>query len=436
MTMTYQLVKNSAWKEVEVNGEMVEIPEDWSLETIKQVVTIVSGGTPSTQNPNYWNGSLTWATPVEVGRLNGMYLNDSLKKLTPLGAAQLKNKKLVRDDLIVTTRGTVGNLALAYSDMYCNQSCEALRVKANNSPQYLYFFMQTHKNQLVNNSSGTTFNAINKKNILDFFFIKPSFSEQKFIANLLTQQQTLIAKYNTLIAHHQQRLDYLSDELLSGRIRLQGGDKGEPYTMVKNTKWKEVEVNGEMVEIPEDWEVTTLPMVCKFINGSSFKPNEWSKQGTPIIRIQNLSNPKADLNYYNGNKKGLVPLKKGDILFSWSGTIDIFEYTLEAGYLNQHIFKVESLNAPHNYIKYVLRRNISNIQVNGLTMHHITLTEIRKHQVSMSNSFLEQTAIANVLTQQEKLIEQYRTLRDLEQKRFTWLSDALLSGTYRVKELP
>ncbi len=427
MNMKYQLVKNTAWKEVEVNGEMVEIPEDWSLETIKNIATVVSGGTPSTQNPNYWNGSLTWATPVEVGRLNGMYLNDSLKKLTPLGAAQLKNKKLVRDDLIVTTRGTVGNLALAYSDMYCNQSCEALRVKENNSPQYLYFFMKNHKNELVNNSSGTTFNAINKNNILDFFFIKPTFSEQKFIANLLTDQQNLIASYDTLIAQHQKRLDYLSDELLSGRIRLQGGDKGEPYTMVKNTKWKEVEVNGELVEIPEDWCVAMCGDKLKnvpILKENKIKTSDILNLGKTIA----ISQEQKFTSGFSNNKPVTATSASPHILFGdHSCTLKLVdcEYVIAGDGVKP--FVGQGINTL--YLYRVLRcLNLTSLGYN----RHFSILKEKIVNIPLDR---EQTAIANVLTQQEKLIEQYRTLRALEQKRFAWLSDALLSGTYRVKEL-
>src|SRR5579862_528694 len=81
------------------------------------------------------------------------------------------------------------------------------------------------------------------------------------------------------------------------------------------------------------------------INGRAFKPTEWAKEGTPIVRIQNLNNADAPFNYYNGDLPEKFRLDDGDLLFAWSGTpgTSFGAHVWRGGkaWLNQHIFKVQ-----------------------------------------------------------------------------------------------
>jgi len=81
------------------------------------------------------------------------------------------------------------------------------------------------------------------------------------------------------------------------------------------------------------------------INGRAFKPTEWTKTGTPIVRIQNLNNPDAPFNYFQGELPAKFLLDDGDLLFAWSGTpgTSFGAHIWRGGkaWLNQHIFKVQ-----------------------------------------------------------------------------------------------
>ena len=69
-----------------------------------------------------------------------------------------------------------------------------------------------------------------------------------------------------------------------------------------------------------------LGCVAKFVNGRAFKPDDWSSNGLPIIRIQNLTDPAARLNRFNGPFDNRHAVKNGDILVSWSATLDVFKW--------------------------------------------------------------------------------------------------------------
>ena len=92
--------------------------------------------------------------------------------------------------------------------------------------------------------------------------------------------------------------------------------------------------------IPKEWEVVKLEDVAEFINGYAFSPKDWGKKGLPIIRIQNLNDIDTEFNYYDGNINDRYIIENGDILFSWSATIDAFIWNRDKAVLNQHIFKV------------------------------------------------------------------------------------------------
>jgi type I restriction enzyme S subunit len=93
-----------------------------------------------------------------------------------------------------------------------------------------------------------------------------------------------------------------------------------------------------------EWEVRTIGDMFDLINGCAFKPEDWKKTGTPIIRIQNLNDPSAEFNYSQESVPERNRVEPGDLLFAWSGTLgSSFGARIwngPSGVLNQHIFKV------------------------------------------------------------------------------------------------
>ena len=126
-----------------------------------------------------------------------------------------------------------------------------------------------------------------------------------------------------------------------------------------------------------------LKEVATFLNGYAFKPSDWSKEGLPIIRIQNLTGTNRDFNYYNGNYNKKYLIENGDILISWSASLGIFLWENMTGILNQHIFKVifdKNIEIDKIYflhcMKFLIKKTEKNIH--GSTMKHITRPEFEK----------------------------------------------------------
>lgn len=111
-------------------------------------------------------------------------------------------------------------------------------------------------------------------------------------------------------------------------------------------------------EMPSGWKERPLYEYADFINGTSFKEDEYGTVGVPIIKIAELKNGITDATqYFNSTKDSKYDVKDGDILFSWSGnpetSIDIFIWTLGNAILNQHTFNVKS-NTNRKWFTYCL----------------------------------------------------------------------------------
>lgn len=137
--------------------------------------------------------------------------------------------------------------------------------------------------------------------------------------------------------------------------------------------------------------------LATWINGRTFKDSEFSNIGKPVIKIAELKNGIADqTRFSNQIFDEKYSLKKGDMLFSWSGnpdtSIDTFIFNLENGLLNQHIFKVlpKDKIVDKYYLFYLLKslkgtfRNIAaNKQTTGLG--HVTIADIKRIIINLPN---------------------------------------------------
>ena len=153
--------------------------------------------------------------------------------------------------------------------------------------------------------------------------------------------------------------------------------------------------------LPAGWEAATLGDLAEYLNGVAFKLSDWGNEGVPIIRIQNLTNPSKRLNLTKRNVNQRLLIRKGDLLFSWSATIDAFLWNGQNAWLNQHIFKVEceqqiSKKFLYYLLRHATREILSSEHIHGSTMQHINRGPFLRHPVHLPPR-LEQERIVEVL---------------------------------------
>ena len=105
-----------------------KLPQGWERKELSYLIDIIGGGTPKTSIEEYWNGSIPW---LSVKDFNDDYrkVYKTEKTITELGLNKSSTKLLQENDLIISARGTVGELAQIPIPMAFNQSCYGLRGK-------------------------------------------------------------------------------------------------------------------------------------------------------------------------------------------------------------------------------------------------------------------------------------------------------------------
>ena len=120
------------------------------------LINVLGGGTPKSGNPEFWDGSIPFFTPKDVGTL---YTFKTEKYITALGLKHCNSRLYPTNTTFVTARGTVGKISLAGAPMAMNQSCYALTSEIVD-PLLVYFYVLKAVNALKHKASGAVFDAI------------------------------------------------------------------------------------------------------------------------------------------------------------------------------------------------------------------------------------------------------------------------------------
>ena len=120
------------------------------------LINVLGGGTPKTGNPEFWDGSIPFFTPKDVGTL---YTFKTEKYITALGLKHCNSRLYPTNTTFVTARGTVGKISLAGAPMAMNQSCYALTSEIVD-PLLVYFYVLKAVTALKHKASGAVFDAI------------------------------------------------------------------------------------------------------------------------------------------------------------------------------------------------------------------------------------------------------------------------------------
>jgi type I restriction enzyme S subunit len=148
------------------------------------------------------------------------------------------------------------------------------------------------------------------------------------------------------------------------------------------------------------WITRRLESMARFINGYAFPAEMWATSGRPIIRIQNLTGTSAKFNFFQGDLPDRYLVREGEILVSWSASLDVFRWKGPDAWVNQHIFRVTDIDADvdRDFLYFALLAAIGAIrsQTQGSTMKHVTRRDFLQTAIP-TPSLTEQRAIAHVL---------------------------------------
>ena len=164
----------------------------WEQRKLGDVVEIIGGGTPDTNNTAYWNGNIDWYSPTEIG--NKPYVSGSLKKISVLGLQKSSAKILPANKTILfTSRAGIGDMAILTKQGTTNQGFQSFILKNDVDIYFLYSMGFKIKDFALKNASGSTFLEISKSQLSQMKLYLPSLKEQTQIGNFFKQLDDTIA---------------------------------------------------------------------------------------------------------------------------------------------------------------------------------------------------------------------------------------------------
>jgi type I restriction enzyme S subunit len=134
------------------------VPEGWEQRTALESMQVLSGGTPKTSVPDYWDGEIPFYTPKDAS--DGVWVSDCERSVTELGLNSCNSRLYPKETVFISARGTVGKLNMAQRPMAMSQSCYALVGKDHISQPFVYAAMQSAVAALRQQAVGAVFDAI------------------------------------------------------------------------------------------------------------------------------------------------------------------------------------------------------------------------------------------------------------------------------------
>ena len=156
-----------------------------------EICEIVTGSTPKSSNPNYWNGEYKWITPAEISD-DDFIVFDTQRKITKLGIEETGLKSFPTGTVLLSSRAPIGKVAISGCEMYCNQGFKNFICSNKINNEYLYYFFKSRKNYLNILGRGATFKEISKSIVSDIEIFLPTYGIQRKQVKVLKKIDKLI----------------------------------------------------------------------------------------------------------------------------------------------------------------------------------------------------------------------------------------------------
>jgi len=210
---------------------------------IGDICDVVSGATPKTGNPEYWDGEIRWVTPKDLSELGEKHISEPPRKITRAGLDSCAAKMLPPKSVLLSSRAPIGLVAINTEPVCTNQGFKSLVPKdVRIDADYLYWWLVTNREQLNGKGRGATFKEISKSIVeqlllpLPMLQGKPDLDEQKRIAAILDKADAIRRK-------RQQALRLTDDFLRSVFLDM----FGDPVTNPKGLSKRPLSEFGEIV---------------------------------------------------------------------------------------------------------------------------------------------------------------------------------------------
>jgi len=203
-----------------------KIPKGWPILPAGEAVKAVGGSTPSTKNPEYWEGgTFFWATPKDLSTLTSPVLLETERKITDRGIAQISSGLLPRGTVLMSSRAPVGYLALSTVPVAVNQGFIAMVCDGPVSNYYVLNWCHHNMEEIQQRAIGTTFAEISKSAFRPIPMIVPAGSVMIHFTQLIEPLYKAIEERLKESRALATLRDALLPKLISGQLRVKEAER-------------------------------------------------------------------------------------------------------------------------------------------------------------------------------------------------------------------
>lgn len=279
-----------------------------------------------------------------------------------------------------------------YADIEGGASADVLVLRAKDgvSSKFLYavLLQDPFYDFAMKGAKGSKMPRGDKNKILCFPIVEMSKESESKIGGLISTLDRKISLNRSINAELEQMAKEIYDYWF---VQFDFPDEhGRPY---KSSSGKMVYNPVLKREIPEGWEVKSLKDIATFTNGlacQKFRPTDENK--LPVIKIREMHGGfTAVTEFVKSDIPEKVKVYNGDVLFSWSASLEVMLWAYGNGGLNQHIFKVTSNNGwPKSFYYYQLLSYVDVFkkmaEARKTTMGHITEEHLEQSRIAVPSS--------------------------------------------------
>ena len=285
--------------EISEEEKPFELPEGWEWVTLATIGEIVGGGTPKSDNPQYWaKNGIKWLTPADLYGLKGKYISSGARDISPTGLSNSSARLMPKGSVLFSSRAPIGYVAIADAELSTNQGFKSCVPYIKDSAEYIYYFLMASAKKIDAEASGTTFKEVSGAIVSKILFPLPPLSEQLKIVSRANELMSLCDQLEqhtlTSLDAHQQLVETLlttltdsqnADELAENWARISDHFDTLFTTEASIDALKQtilqLAVMGKLVQSSDVVEYKKLKMFLSFGPRNGFSPVE-SKNNTRI----------------------------------------------------------------------------------------------------------------------------------------------------------
>ena len=327
---------------------------------LSEVMDIIGGGTPKTSKPEYWNGNIPWISVKDFNN-DFRYVNKTEKSITELGLQKSTTKLLQRGDVIISARGTVGEIATIPFAMAFNQSCYGLRAKKGIvTSDYLYYLIKHNISVLKKNTHGSVFDTITRNTFDNIEVEIPSIKIQQKISSILNDYDKKIELNNAINNNLEQQAQAIFDNMFPNTS---SGDKFIGDFIIPKRGKNLLSKNAILGDVP---------VVAGGLEPSTY--HNVSNTQAPVLAISASGANAGYVSLWN------TPIWSSDSSYIDSSmTNDVYFWYVLLKKRQIEIFDTQTGSAqPHIYPQHIATMPITNISNDDISTFTNTVTPIFK----------------------------------------------------------